>query len=315
MNDFTVSIFRIKIKGEEKIPLPDFPGVTLRGAFGMALKRTTCVTRQRNCETCMLNQKCVYATSFESIFLGNSPYLKGTDRAPHPVLVYPVEPGKSVTRRGGTYTLGLTVFGNRRDYLPYYIYALTQLGRTGLGKMRGKFRITSVKELGFPRGSREIYDPESETLSFEGKGISIRDVLQKKTRPTRATLTALTPLRLKMAHRLQRSPELSHILKSAAVRLRVLSSLYADTPIDLLPDIDFNRIQEGISIEFSDFRWREITRYSRRQETGMKLGGVMGSMVFSGDLGKIYSILKVGQLIHVGKNTGFGLGRYELKTE
>ena len=59
MTDFTVSVFRIKIKGEGKIPLPDFPGVTLRGAFGMALKRTTCVTRQKDCAACMLNQKCV----------------------------------------------------------------------------------------------------------------------------------------------------------------------------------------------------------------------------------------------------------------
>ena len=156
MSNFTVSVFRIKIKGEGKIPLPEFPGVTLRGAFGMALKRVTCVTREKDCETCMLNQKCVYATSFENIFTGDSPFLKGTDRAPHPVLIYPLELGKGISRKGCTYAMGLTVFGNKRDYLPYYIYAITRLGKIGLGKERGKFHIVSVEEKGVPRGGREI---------------------------------------------------------------------------------------------------------------------------------------------------------------
>jgi len=136
----------------------------------------------------MLNQKCVYATSFENIFSGDSPFLKGTDRAPHPVLIYPLELGKGITRKGSTYPIGLTVFGDKRDYLPYYIYALTRLGKIGLGRKRGKFRVVSVKEQKYPRGSREIYDPEKETLSFDGGGIPIEAVLRGKPRGSRIIL-------------------------------------------------------------------------------------------------------------------------------
>ncbi len=314
MTNFTVSVFRIKIKGEEKIPLPDFPGVTLRGAFGMALKRVTCVTREKNCEICMLNQKCVYAISFENIFSGDSPYLKGTDRAPHPVLIYPLELGKSVTRRGGTYTFGLTVFGNKRDYLPYYIYAIVRLGKIGLGKQRGRFRVVSVKEKYYPRGEREIYDPEVETLSFKGEGIPIHKILNSQTRRKRIALQAVTPLRLKAERKLQREPQLTHILKSAAFRLRLLSSLYSDEAIDLFSDLDLESCQAGVEVPESCFEWWEISRYSRRQGRGMNLGGAMGHIILSGDIQKIYPLLSVGQLLHVGKNTGFGLGRYELKT-
>ena len=314
MTNFTVSIFRIKIKGGEKIPLPSFPGVTLRGAFGMALKRVTCVTREKNCEACMLNQKCVYAASFENIFSGDSPYLKGTDRAPHPVLIYPVELGKQITRKGATYTLGLTVFGNKRDYLPYYIYAIVRLGKIGLGKQRGKFRVVSVMEKQYPRGQREIFDPRTETLSFEGKGISVRSLLDAQTRRKKITLQTLTPLRLRVERKLQREPQLNHILKSAAFRLRLLSSLYSDEPLDLFARFDFSSIQNGIEVVESNFEWWEISRYSRRQGRGMNLGGAIGRMVLQGDLREIYPLLNVGQLLHVGKNTGFGLGRYELKT-
>ena len=314
MTDFTVSVFRIKIKGEEKIPLPPFPGVTLRGAFGMALKRTTCVTRHKDCATCMLNQKCVYATSFENIFSGNSPFLKGTDRAPHPVLIYPVEQGKSVTRKGGIYTLGLTVFGGKREYLPYYVYAISRLGNIGLGKARGKFRITSVQEIHFPRGKKEIYDPKKEALSLDGQGVSIHAILAKKERLNQITLKTLTPLRLKTGRKLLKKPEPVQIIKSALVRLRVLSSLYSDETLDLLKDLDFGELLRNVKVESSDFTWREVSRYSKRQETSMKLGGVMGQMTLYGNLEKSLPFLRMGQWIHVGKNTGFGLGRYELKS-
>ena len=312
MSDFAVSVFRIKIKGEEEIPLPDFPGVTLRGAFGMALKRTNCVTRQKDCTACMLNQKCVYATSFENIFSGDSPFLKGTDRAPHPVLVYPVELGKSVTRKGGTYTMGLTVFGDKRDYLPYYVYAVSRLGKIGLGKARGKFRITSVQEIHFPRGKKEIYYPGKETLALEGQGVSIHAILAKKARHSRVTLKTLTPLRLKVGRKLIKNPEPAQIIKSALFRLRVLSSLYSDETLDLLKDLDFKSLLRNVTMESANFAWWEVSRYSKRQETSMKLGGAMGSLTLSGDLKKVLSFLRVGQWIHVGKNTGFGLGRFEL---
>ncbi|MBN2088843.1 CRISPR system precrRNA processing endoribonuclease RAMP protein Cas6, partial [candidate division KSB1 bacterium] len=42
----------------------------------------------------------------------------------------------------------------------------------------------------------------------------------------------------------------------------------------------------------------------------MFLGGYLGKIVYQGDLSQFWPWLKVGELIHVGKNCAFGLGKF-----
>jgi CRISPR/Cas system endoribonuclease Cas6 (RAMP superfamily) len=44
----------------------------------------------------------------------------------------------------------------------------------------------------------------------------------------------------------------------------------------------------------------------------MKLGGIIGEVVYEGDLTNFVPLLKIGELTHIGKNTTFGLGKYEV---
>jgi CRISPR/Cas system endoribonuclease Cas6 (RAMP superfamily) len=44
----------------------------------------------------------------------------------------------------------------------------------------------------------------------------------------------------------------------------------------------------------------------------MRMKGFIGEVVYQGDLTKFYPLLKIGEYIHVGKNTTFGLGKYEI---
>lgn len=47
----------------------------------------------------------------------------------------------------------------------------------------------------------------------------------------------------------------------------------------------------------------------------MKMGGFVGEVMYRGELSDFLPLLKLGEKIHVGKGTGFGLGRYEIQTE
>ena len=59
-------------------------------------------------------------------------------------------------------------------------------------------------------------------------------------------------------------------------------------------------------------RWRDWTRYSSRQHRKMQLGGLVGSVTYAGDLAAFLPFVALGQLLHVGKNATFGLGKYRV---
>jgi len=44
----------------------------------------------------------------------------------------------------------------------------------------------------------------------------------------------------------------------------------------------------------------------------MKLGGFVGNITFEGDLKEFLPFVKLGEYIHIGKQTSFGLGKYEI---
>ena len=58
----------------------------------------------------------------------------------------------------------------------------------------------------------------------------------------------------------------------------------------------------------------ESERYSARQDTKLKMGGAVGAAVYEGEVEAFAPLLALGEVLHVGKGTGMGLGRYEINS-
>jgi len=69
---------------------------------------------------------------------------------------------------------------------------------------------------------------------------------------------------------------------------------------------------EKVKTVSNDLQWFDWERYSTRQKQKMTLGDVLGQVKYEGNLESFMQILKLGEYIHVGKGTSFGLGRYEI---
>jgi CRISPR/Cas system endoribonuclease Cas6 (RAMP superfamily) len=63
----------------------------------------------------------------------------------------------------------------------------------------------------------------------------------------------------------------------------------------------------------SDVSFKDFARFSNRQQTKMQLGGIMGYICYDEIDAKSYTLLKLGEIAGVGKQTVFGLG--EIKVE
>jgi CRISPR/Cas system endoribonuclease Cas6 (RAMP superfamily) len=46
----------------------------------------------------------------------------------------------------------------------------------------------------------------------------------------------------------------------------------------------------------------------------MKMGGFIGEITFDGNVEPFISLIKAGEILHVGKGSGFGLGKYKTVT-
>ncbi len=104
-----------------------------------------------------------------------------------------------------------------------------------------------------------------------------------------------------------------HILvRQLLLRISLLSYFHCGIEASML---DFkgliNKAQE-VKATDRNLRWYDWERYSGRQETRINMGGFVGRIVFTGDLTPFWPYLLLGEYVHVGKGSSFGLGKYEI---
>ena len=61
-----------------------------------------------------------------------------------------------------------------------------------------------------------------------------------------------------------------------------------------------------------DLRLEQLNRYSNRLREKMDFSGLLGELEFEGDLTPFVPWLFAAQILHIGRNTTFGMGRIEV---
>ena len=299
--------FRLDMVTIDRLRLPPYKGSTLRGAFGHAFKKLVCVKRDLDCSTCLIRDRCVYYYVFETPFGGEGDP-RGYTFAPHPFVIEPPEETQRNYESEAEFRVGLTLVGRALDYLPYFIYAFEEMGRRGLGIGRGKAALKQVVALGSGE-SQCIYRVDSGRLASDypvcvgpPNGAAVG---------TRLRLRLRTPIRLKTAGRYARRIDFSLLVRALLRRSSDLVRFHCGTKLDL----DYRRwIEQAAEVRevTGQVRWYDWERYSQRQERKIKLGGLVGEVEFAGEWDPFMPLLRLGADLHVGKGTGFGLGRYEI---
>lgn len=330
---FRVGKFMFVITAEDRMVLPEYKGSALRGGFGHAFKRAVCVVRHGECERCLVRQQCPYQYVFETPPPPDTEMLRKYPAAPHPFVIEPPLDGRRAYEAGEPLEFGLTLVGRGIDYLPYFIVAFEELGRTtGLGRARGKFRLADVR--GETRdGGRDGWIPiYSGDRSILRDDFRIRTGAEANHDPPNSSvpqsanpstpqstnrqidqLTILfeTPTRLKFENSLTSDLEFHILIRNLLRRLSVLSYFHCGERLELDFKGLIERAKHVTKVE-SALRWVDWERYSARQGTTMLMGGFVGAATFRGDLTEFLPLLRLGEWVHVGKGTVFGLGLFEL---
>ncbi|WJW76662.1 CRISPR system precrRNA processing endoribonuclease RAMP protein Cas6 [Thiohalobacter sp. IOR34] len=304
--------YRFVFRALDQITFPAYAGSAWRGVFGHGLRKTLCVTGRRDCAGCQLLHGCAYAYLFETPPPRNAAKLSRYTAAPHPFILEPPPDDSNGVEAGSTFELSCVLVGRANAHLAYIIQGLRMAGQRGIGRGNARFIVEAVDCEAAPGNGewRRILDKGNPILApFEAPTLSppagIPGVLQ---------LEFLTPLRLKRDGRLVTPEcfEFHDLLRNLLRRLSLLSYFHTNDPWEL----DFaglNKASREVVLAGRRLEWREWTRYSSRQGTTMKMGGLVGKIRLAGeDIVPFWPFLWFGQWVHAGKGTSMGLGWYRI---
>lgn len=302
--------FTFKLQARDPLVLPAYKGSTLRGGFGHAFRRVVCALRNQDCPDCLLKEKCLYSYVFETPSPADTRLMRKYEAAPHPFVLEPPLDARRIYRPGEEFTFGLSLIGKAIDYLPYFIYTFDELGRLGIGKGKAGFDLVSVS----CHGDR-IYDSQTKILKpFTLHQAETADSSSfSHLTPYILHLSFLTPTRIQYNEHLTIDFEFHILIRNLLRRLSLLYYFHCGGD----PDVwDFKGLIEkakGVTVKERNLHWHDWERYSGRQKTRMKMGGFVGEITFEGEIGPFMPLIEAGEVLHVGKGTSFGLGKYRIK--
>ena len=281
---------KYKIEFDEEPLWGNPPAFVLRSILGLSLRRLTCILRQQEtCFDCMVKDSCIYSTFFETNVDKTLSSLEGRNKAAHPFVIDVIELNEH------SMIFEIMFIERAINYIPYINIALENAGKLGMGKNRVKFALAEVLN----GDSLFSYDDIKDNNSHWPRSMENKEV---------HAIVLETPCRIKKQGHYSSDFTLEDLLKSIALRMNVLSELFAEN--EDLPEICFT---EDMNSELVNPTWKEMRYYSGRQQSVMKLGGVTGVMIIKSELSEcVKEYIDAMELFHVGKNISFGYGKIKV---
>lgn len=321
-SNLTLSRYRLTLEAVETLHLPAFKGSALRGGFGHTFKRLVCLQPWQCGDYCQKGNECPHGYIFETKPPPGSQALSKNEYVARPFVIEPPLDPRSEYQAGERLAFHLVLVGRAQEYLDYFVITFKELGRVGLGKGRGKYRIAHVEAAQPFEASTVPSEPEAGPAPGGTQAASLmagRPVTAADIEAQAAALPAdsvrvrfLTPTRLIHDKQLVHPPPFHVLARRLLDRVSSLSYFHCGQRWE----VDFKALIEqahAVELAGNNTRWMQLERYSGRQHERLSLGGFVGDVVYRGDLAPFRTLLLAGQLVHVGKASVFGNGQYQIE--
>lgn len=350
---FPIARLRFEAVAAQPYFTPSFAGSVLRGTFGHALRRLVCMTGQSDCAACPLYRRCPYPEVFAPPPLTQPVRGRDLQQPPVPYVIEPPAIGRRWIEEGEVLRFHILLIGPAVARIPHVVEAMRRALAHGLGRGRTRFILQRVRAApprpfrtprsgesatasagGGPSDKHEtpslplfdFCDPEAETAPLEAAIVPPAAIARAFPGPMRGPSTDRKIARIRIRHitplRLQRAGDLldhrrlrpRDLLIAIWRRWTFLEAAYGTPEQADRPLADCLETAEQITARRDDLFWWDWTRRSSRQRRTMTIGGVRGSWTWEGKgLAELLPLLTLGAVLHVGKETSFGFGRYRIE--
>ncbi len=258
--------------------VPPYKGSTFRGVFGSALKRVVCALRRQECVDCLLRDRCIYHRVFET---------PSTDRdtrhpsPPHPFVIEPPLSEKTAYSKGDSLEFTMILFGWANDYLPYFVYAVQQMGDQGIGRRirddRGIFSLSTVRS----HSGLIFSSDDGRLLQHQPTDLILNTADSQPIGESAVRILLQTPLRIKHQNQLQAELPFHVLVRAMLRRISALNRHFGGGE----PNLDYRGLvsqAQEVQVVDSTLRWFDWKRYSNRQEQSVLMGGIVGDVTYRG---------------------------------
>lgn len=295
MSSLKISRFKIKFQALENIQLPKYAGSTLRGAFGHALKNMACLTSFEKNGVCKCEpvETCLYRQLFDPPAKELSFHTRVQDiPAPFVIETYGLPEN---LEEGEIVDFFMTVIGEfAHNQIAIIQFAWQRALATGLGKTNKFSESAQSKLLSF-----DLCDQPLNTFESSSK-INIQLLTHTRIQH-HGRILGCHDFDIKIfCHNLaRRYLSLLEIYGSEVEDNKKISEIYED----------IQKIEGCVNLE--RVSW---ARWSNRQKQKMQMDGLIGCIELRHVSEDLYRCLYLGQWLHVGKGSVFGLGHYVIKS-
>ncbi|CCJ34757.1 CRISPR system precrRNA processing endoribonuclease RAMP protein Cas6 [Caloramator australicus] len=301
MFDVRWTRLRFKIELLEDSYLPTQKNSALRGGMGAVLISYFCINKGQ-CKECLMAENCVVQNIMNPKLEVELPFTKNANTS-SPGFVIECMDYKNEYKKGDIIQFDLLIFAKTLNYIPQFIFAFDKLGEKGFGKNRAKYRLDG------------IYNKEDKLIFKDGVFfkenlmiLKLSDyILERQKQINNIKIVQfITPFRFMKNNKLVDDIEFKDFIISLQRRISILNALEGR----MINNFETDALGEIVE---KNIYWTEFKRYSSRQKSAMKLGGIKGRISFSSDINNFKELVIAGELTHIGKNTSFGLGKYVIE--
>jgi len=215
-----------------------------------------------------------------------------------------------------TLELGLVLVGRALDFLPYFLYVVQETGKRGLGRAQVPYRLLAVTD-GSQADGPVIFHAEEGIIHDSVPAITLAGLQQQGDAQVRqVTMEFLAPLRIKKYGAYQEAGErieFATLLDLLLGRLEALALFHCEESWS--PNTVLREAAHSVQVVAKHLSLQPLERYSNRHHQKLPLHGLVGTVSFTGNLAAFLPLLRMGEYVHIGAGTAFGLGQYRLYTQ
>lgn len=318
ISNFLLAKYQFKLEATSVIILPPYAGSTLRGGFSGIFKKNTCRgPHQENCNKCENRKDCTFFQIYENSGEFSTLKLNRFKTPPKPFIFEPpMKSSSQIYEKGQEFFCNMVLVGRAIKEFPAFVKSFKEMGQQGLGKGRGQFVLKTVYGLDLVSNEKkQIYSDATGKLVEAGMSCQLKELLRGNAAPKpnikRARIEFLTPTRIKSSGSYGNPVNFKVMIQTLLTRISNMAYSYCEQT-RILNFRSLVNQAKTVEVVNDDQEWREVRRFQGKKNIEMFLGGYIGEIDYAGEITPFWPWLKAGEVIHLGKNSAFGLGQYSV---